>query len=623
MTDSAHRTVFDLEFPVAKLLPGHKHPFFPANPRKGGHEVSLPELAQSIHDQGVLQPLRIFTDMHAEEGKYWVHVGERRLLAAELNIANRADARHTVPVLIIDGITPQEAFQESLTEQLNRLPLHPIDQYEAFAELERGGMDDAAIAAHYGIAKQMVRQRKALGALSPKVREAWRGGAIDEKCAQEFTRLASHKEQDKLFDRQRKSHGLNAGSIRAVLVPDQGEGARLVNFVGLDAYRERGGEIREDLFNGIHGVSDIALVSTMAKEKLEAEALRLTSMEGWSWATPASDMPAAWHSYPRSEPKAQLTPAERKRLGELADILNDEEGDFDQHQAAEAESSQIEEAARFRAFTDRQKKKSGCVLSIDQQGKLAIEAGVILPETAPEEERPAQGKTPAAARVAVQAEPEEEPTPKLSNSQASDLAVTLTESMALVVEGNFNLAMSVALAAFAINSDGLPARLYHRGMGSDALRLTNQDFEKSLAGFLKMKPQQREALFAKVIAASLKLDSHTAEFHAMKDSAVAAFVNAVDPKVAQAAILKRFDPEAYFERAPKAFALAAIKDVLGDKGQQFSETDPKGEIVAYALSNVPPAQWLPVELRPAGYTGPGAKKPATKAKAKAKKKGGR
>jgi ParB family chromosome partitioning protein len=621
MSDPHRQVTFKPEFPIAHLRPGHQHPLFPANPRKGGHDISLKELAHSIYEQGILQPLRGFL-VEDGSGDVWVHVGERRLLASQQNISDHPDALQTVPLLLIEGMTPQEAFQESLTEQINRLPLHPIDQFEAFAELKRGGMTEAQIADHYCIAKRVVQQRAALGDIAPDILKAWRGGAIDEACAREFTRLSNHKDQVKLFERQRRSHGLTAQAVRSVLVPDHGDGAKLVNFVGFDAYRLRGGEIREDLFNGIHGVSDAALAGAMAKEKLDAECLRMTAMEGWAWAKPIDDMPAAWRAYDRSVPKAELTPAEKKQIERLAKIIDDESVAYEDQLGAEAQMETIEAAARLRAFTSRQKAKSGCVLSVNAQGELAIDAGVILPAQDDAQSAPVdQGKGKAAAASKADAKPEPDPEPRLSNSQASDLAVILTEAAALVVKGNFRLSMAIALAAFAANADGYPARLQHRGLGSNALKLTGtSNFAKNLAAFVKMKPQQLEGLFAQVVAASLQFGAPTSDRHAMTDADIAAVVNAVDPKIMQAAILKRFDPASYFERAPKAFALAAVEDVFGKGTDKVDASAPKSEAAAFAIENCPPSKWLPIELRPAGYSGPGAKKAVAK-KPAAKKKG--
>lgn len=603
---------FIADFPIARLSPGHTHPFAAANPRKSGHETDIAGLAHSIHEQGVLQPLRVFPKEDGS-GEAWVYIGERRLLASQMNLDAHPNARGTVPVLWVEGITAPEAFRESLVEQLNRLPLHAIEQHEAFAECARQGMSEGEIADYYTVPKQIVRQRLALGDIAPEIRLAWREGEIDETCAREFCRLKSHKDQLSAFKRLKKSHGLYPEAVRASLVPDQGAGARLVNFVGLDAFRERGGEIYEDLFNGIHGVSDIALARLMADEKLDGKVLELTSLEGWKWAKRVDEMPASWRVYDRVAAKSDLTVAEKDRLAAIRQQLQTEELDDDTHGALAAEQERIQQAADMRAFSARQKAKSGCVLMVSALGDLVIEAGVILPAIVEKEaeEKPA-AKPDAAATAGGDADQAEEPKPRLSNGQASDLAVTLTEAGALAVSGNFTLAMSVALAALAINSDGLPARLRHGGMGMNTLKLSSQDsFAANLKFFLKLKPQQRESLFAQAVAASLRFDSSSAERHAMTDADVAALVNAVDPKVMVAMIQKRFDPEAYFNKAPKALALAAIEDVFGKKEAQFSAATGKPELVGYALENCAPAKWLPEELRPEGYSGPGAKKKST------------
>jgi hypothetical protein len=331
-------------------------------------------------------------------------------------------------------------------------------------------------------------------------------------------------------------------------------------------------------------------------------------------------MPASWRSWSRSEPKAELTVEEKKRLAELKALTDQDDADEDAHNAALDESERIHHAAEMRAFTPRQKAKSGCVVFVTIDGTLGVDAGLIEP---PPEEAPPPSKAKAKTGAADEGEeqPQAEPEPRISNALSSDLAVGLTESAAMAVKGNFNLAMCVALAAFAVNSDGLPARLSHRGMGSNGLKLTGSDsFAKNLATFLKMKPQQRESLFAQVVAASLEFGSFSAERHAMTDEDVAALVNAVDPKVMDEMIRKRFDPEHYFEKAPKAIVLNAIADVMGKAEARFSETSAKGEVIDYAMANCAPTKWLPPELRSAHYSGPGAGKKAVKAKSAPKAK---
>jgi hypothetical protein len=89
------------DFPIAQLSPGHTHPFAAANPRKSGHDTDIEGLAHSIHEQGVLQPLRVFPKEDGS-GDAWVYIGERRLLASQMNLDRHADGRTTVPVLWVE-----------------------------------------------------------------------------------------------------------------------------------------------------------------------------------------------------------------------------------------------------------------------------------------------------------------------------------------------------------------------------------------------------------------------------------------------------------------------------------------------------------------------------------------
>src|SRR5690606_37140257 len=87
-----------------------------------------------------------------------------------------------------------------------RAPMHPVDEYEAFAELVGEGMAIEDIAARYAMAEKAVRQRLALGGLSPKVRAAWRDGHLAAEAAMHFTKAAIG-EQEKVLARLLKSRG--------------------------------------------------------------------------------------------------------------------------------------------------------------------------------------------------------------------------------------------------------------------------------------------------------------------------------------------------------------------------------------------------------------------------------
>jgi hypothetical protein len=188
------------------------------------------------------------------------------------------------------------------------------------------------------------------------------------------------------------------------------------------------------------------------------------------------------------------------------------------------------------------------------------------------------------------------------------------------------MAMAIALAAFAVNSDGLPARLRHSGMGEHA--------QAHQSPRLRQQPEgdaEAEAAAARGavrpggggLAQVRQLQRRTPRDDRPRCGRPGQCRRSQGD--AGDAAQKRFDPDVYFAKAPKAFALVAIEDVFGRKEAEFSASTGKQDLVAYAVENCPPAKWLPIELRPEGYAGPGAKKkPASKAAAKkAVKKGKR
>lgn len=119
----------------------------PAQPRKTFDEAKLRELAESIRTQGVIQPILVRRDGSA----YRLIAGERRWRAAQLA------GLHEVPAVVRD-VTPAEAFELALVENLQRTDLNPLEEAEGYRRLiqefgltqdqvgERVGRDRASIA---------------------------------------------------------------------------------------------------------------------------------------------------------------------------------------------------------------------------------------------------------------------------------------------------------------------------------------------------------------------------------------------------------------------------------------------------------------------------------------------
>lgn len=104
---------------IDKIQPGQYQP------RQEFHKESLQELAQSIRENGILQPLTVRRN---SKGQFELIAGERRWRAAQLA------GLHEVPVLIRQ-YGDQQTLELSLIENIQREDLSPLEEAEAYARL--------------------------------------------------------------------------------------------------------------------------------------------------------------------------------------------------------------------------------------------------------------------------------------------------------------------------------------------------------------------------------------------------------------------------------------------------------------------------------------------------------
>ncbi len=160
-----------LELGIDELQPGRYQP------RLQLREESLVELAESIREQGVLQPLivRVVPASHAGSGSktYEIVAGERRWRAARL--AGLA----TVPVIVRE-LTDQSALAVALIENLQREDLNPIDQARSMSQLiEEFDLTHDEIAKALGRSRASVTNFLRLLDLADDVKDAVVSGSID------------------------------------------------------------------------------------------------------------------------------------------------------------------------------------------------------------------------------------------------------------------------------------------------------------------------------------------------------------------------------------------------------------------------------------------------------------
>ena len=143
----------------------------PHQPRSAFEPASLAELAQSIREHGVIQPL-IVSRREVEGGVYQLIAGERRLLAA------RQAGLGKVPVVVKEA-SPQGLLELALVENLQREDLGPLEEATAFKRLvEEFGLTQEAVAGRVGRSRPAVTNTIRLLTLSDEIQASLVRGEI-------------------------------------------------------------------------------------------------------------------------------------------------------------------------------------------------------------------------------------------------------------------------------------------------------------------------------------------------------------------------------------------------------------------------------------------------------------
>mgnify|MGYP005849385159 FL=1 len=120
-TPEAQRPQADMRVPVEKVHPN------PDQPRRHFAEDALADLARSIGEKGVIQPL-IVRESPRESGAYEIVAGERRWRAAQMA------QLHDVPVLL-RSFTDIEVLEVAIIENIQRADLNPVEEASGYSQL--------------------------------------------------------------------------------------------------------------------------------------------------------------------------------------------------------------------------------------------------------------------------------------------------------------------------------------------------------------------------------------------------------------------------------------------------------------------------------------------------------
>lgn len=152
-----------------RLIPIEQINANPLQPRKRFDESTIEELAESIRQQGMLQPLVV----RRSGGEYEIVVGERRFRAAVLA------GMKEIPAIVRDGLDDDQLLELALVENIQREDLDPIDEARAFKDLMgRAKLTQQNLAAKIGKSREAVANALRLLKLPPKLQELVASGAL-------------------------------------------------------------------------------------------------------------------------------------------------------------------------------------------------------------------------------------------------------------------------------------------------------------------------------------------------------------------------------------------------------------------------------------------------------------
>lgn len=573
----------------------------PINCRRVGRDSDIEGMSASLAAHGLIHPLVVRTI----DGQPYVSDGNRRLRAYRL-LVDAGELAADAPIRCEEMAADQDAEEISLAANVMSEPLHEADTYETFHDLHERGQTPAAIAARFGVEEARVHRMLKLGALSPVILEAWRNDEFRHDAlgvVRAFTLAPSLKEQERVFNKLKAHDQLHSNVVRREFGAGDQEAARAVKFVGVDAYTASGGEIILDLFGDDHVIVDRVLAIRLREDKFNTLIDGYLRDDGWAWAARADELPYSWsYNWQKLKPASgELSAEEKKQVKKLQREITRIGGtETPKGKELDDQVLQILARAEKRPFNDDQKAKAGVVIQMANDGSAIISLGVVRP-TAPKRVDAANSASAGATGTAS------EKKSVLSNAlhQRLSAQATLATREALIQEPKLGLA--ALLAGFIADSGGMynpnPIRVSHQGFGKQYS--TEREGFAGAFGRLSKEPVEELVRIAAGIASEAVHLERAQVGRLPFDDDAAPLAAAIEPTLINEALLAHFDAQDYFTSASKPFVLKAIEEATNADEARKAEKLKKAELVALAMDNVPRTGWLPPELRPATYTGPG------------------
>jgi ParB family chromosome partitioning protein len=645
---------------VSRDIPFNKLIRSQANVRRIKAGVAIEELAEDIARRTLLQSLTvrsILDDSGAETGMYEVPAGGRRYRALELLVKQKRLSRTTpIPCIVRTGGIAEE---DSLAENVQRAPLHPLDQFRAFLALREKGQSEEEIAAAFFVSAHIVRQRLKLAAVSPTLLEVYAedGMSLDQLMA--FTVNPDHAMQEQVLEALQRSYTKEPYQIRRLLTEDAVRASdKRTQFVGVEAYEEAGGIVLRDLFEADDGgwLQDPGLLDRLVAEKLEREAEAVRA-EGWKWVEVAPEFPYG-HTYGLrrlsgsevllTEDETASREALEAELDKLEETYADAEDLPDQvdQRLAEIETALAAFNERPVPYDPAEVARAGAFVSIDSTGVLRVERGYVRPEdeapvASTEDEEAGEDAAPdglagtgAEGAATARRDPTAIPGDPAADGDEEDEGIRpLSDRLMTELTAHRTLALREAIAtdpdtAFLAMLHALCLKLFYRyGLdtcleveaksvlfGTQVQGLGDMEYARAIdarhgtwAAQLPKEPRElwdmlvglesdsRQALFAHCVGLTINATYQSYDRRPKALAQAGRLAQAVQLDMVAAGW--RPTVASYLGRVTKAQILEAVREATGEQAAQLIDHLKKAEMAREAERLLEGTGWLPEPLR--------------------------
>jgi len=214
------------QVPVAQIVPGD-------NDRQTFDQVALQELADSIGEHGLAQPITVrpiwlcTTCGHRDadapltcercsgdslEQRFEIVAGERRFRAALLL------GWQTIPAIVREGMSDEAASAVMLAENTSRVDLNPIDEARAYqARIDKFAWTVAKVAGTAGVSPELIRRRLTLLHLVPEIQHLVANGHFPLGHAETASCLDTNRQRIAVRIYNESKNGLPVAAFRGIV----------------------------------------------------------------------------------------------------------------------------------------------------------------------------------------------------------------------------------------------------------------------------------------------------------------------------------------------------------------------------------------------------------------------